>query len=116
MSNLCNEVGAGLFVASSVVHNDATVSDINALVAATPGLRLMGWSSKESAGTPAAATFAIKHGATVASGTDMAYVNHALSTSNNQWYGPDGIACPNGISIYWLTGQIDIAVFYKVVT
>lgn len=116
MANVVNEGGAGLFTPSSVVHNDATVADINAMVAATPGLRLMGWSSKETAGVPAAATYAIKHGATVAGGTDVAYVNHALSTSNNQWYGPDGIACPNGISIDWLTGQVDLAIFYKVVT
>jgi hypothetical protein len=115
MANLVNEGGAAFHAASSNAHQDAIVADVNAFVAATPGLRLMGYSSKESAGVPAATTFIIKHGATVAGGTDLVYVNHTLSTSQVQFFGDDGIACPNGISIDWLTGQVDVIVFYKVV-
>ncbi|MGZ5029032.1 MAG: hypothetical protein ACXWAT_10150 [Methylobacter sp.] len=115
MANLVNEGGSGLFAASLVQNNDAIVADVNAAVAAQAGLRLMGYSAKESAGTPAAATFAIKHGATVAGGTDVVYQNFAASGSTLQWFGDSGIACPNGISLDWLTGQVDVAIFYKIV-
>jgi hypothetical protein len=116
MSNIVNEGGAGFHVAASTAHQDAVVAVVNALVPAQAGLRLMGFSSKESAAIPAAATYSIKHGATAAGGVDVVYQNHALSTSMTQFFGDDGIACPNGISIGWLTGQVDIVIYYKVVT
>jgi len=116
MSNLVNEGGAGLFAACSVDVNAAVTANVDAAVAAQAGLRLMGFSAKESAGIPAAATFTLVHGATVGGGTNVAYQNLALSGSNTEWFGPDGIACPDGISIDWLTGQVDVCIFYKVVT
>jgi len=115
MSNLVNEGGAGLFVASSVDVNALIVANVDAAVAAAAGLRLMGYSAKESAAVPAAATAVIVHGATGAGGTSVVNLNLALSTSETQWFGPDGIACPNGLSIDWLTGRLDINLFYKVV-
>ena len=108
MANLVSEGGSGLFAPSQVNVRTAVVADVDAAVAATPGLRLMGYSSKESAGTPAAATFKIVHGATGAGGTSLVHINHALSTSSTQWFGPDGIAVPNGLSIDLITGQIDV--------
>jgi len=115
MSNLVNEGGAGLFIPASVSVNAAVVANVDAAVAAQSGLRLMGYSSKESAGTPAAATFRIINGATGATNAPVVNVNHALSTSQTQWFGPDGISCPAGLSIDWLTGQVDVELFYKVV-
>lgn len=116
MSNLVNEGGAGLFIPASVDVNALIVADVDAAVAATAGLRLMGYSAKESAAAPAATTAIIVHGATGAGGTAVINLNLALSTSQTQWFGPDGIACPNGISIDWLTGRLDVELFYKVVT
>ena len=116
MSNLVNEGGAGLFTGSSVSVNAAIGADVNAAVAAAAGLRLMGFSAKESAGTPAAATFRIFHGATVAGGTAVINQNFAASGSNTAWFGPDGINVPNGLSIDWITGQVDVELFYKAVT
>jgi len=115
MSNLVNEGGAALFGPASVSANATVAADVNAAVAAQAGLRLVGYSSKETAGIPAAATFRIIHGATGATNAPVVNVNHAASTSNTQWFGPDGIACPNGLSIDWLTGQVDVELFYKVV-
>ena len=95
--------------------NTAVTADVDAAVAANANLVFMGYSSKESAGIPAAATFRIVHGATGAGGTAVVNVNHALSTSDTKWFGPNGIACPNGISIDWLTGQVDVEIYYAIV-
>jgi len=115
MSNLVNEGGSGLFVAATAISTAAITANADAVVAAQAGLRLMGYSSKESAGTPAAATFRIINGATGATAAPIVNVNHALSTSETAWFGPDGIACTAGLSIDWLTGQVDVVLFYKVV-
>ena len=114
MSNVVNEGGLTLHKAASVDVNALIVADVDAAVAAQAGLRLVGFSAKESAGTPAAATAVIVHGATGAGGTAVAYVNFAASGSTTVWLG-DGIDCASGISIDWLTGRLDIALFYKVV-
>ena len=115
MANLVSEGGSGLFSAATATSTATITADVNAVVAAQAGLRLMGFSSKESAGTPAAATFRIINGATGATNAPIVNVNHALSTSNTQWFGPDGINTPAGLSIDWLTGQVDVVLFYKVV-
>lgn len=115
MSNLVNEGGAGLHKAASVDVNAAITANVDAAVAAAAGLRLVGFSAKESAGAPAAATAVIVHGATGAGGTAVAYINLAASGSDTVWLG-DGIACDSGISIDWLTGQLDVCLYYKVVS
>jgi hypothetical protein len=111
-----NESGQYLLVGASNIALSAVVADSNATVAAAIGLRLIGYSIKETAGVPAATTGRIMHGATVAGGTSVINFNLALSTSDTKWFGPDGIACPNGISVDWLTGQFDITLFYKIVS
>lgn len=100
---------------ASVDVNALIVANVDAAVAAATGLRLMGYSAKESAAVPAAATFIIVDGATGAGGTAVVNVNLALSASETRWFGPDGISCANGISIDWLTGRFDVELFYKVV-
>jgi len=114
MSNLVNEGGFALHKAASVDVNATITADVDAAVAAQAGLRLVGFSTKETAGTPAAATAVIVNGATGAAGTAVAYINLAASGSNTVWLG-DGVDCSSGISIDWLTGQLDVALFYKVV-
>lgn len=114
-SNTVNEGGAGLFVAALVAHQDAIAADVNALIAAAPGLRIVGFSIRESAGAPAAAKTIIKHGATAAGGTDVIYSVLAASGGFNQWFGDAGIAVPNGISITAGSGTVDLAVYYKIV-
>lgn len=103
-------VGAGALVDV----NTGFSADVDAAVAAAAGLRLMGFACKESAGTPAVASFNIVHGATGAAGTVVVPVKLALSTNQFGWFGPDGIACASGISIDWIAGTIDCELFYKV--
>lgn len=108
-------LGTGIMVAASVDVNSAIVADVDAAVAAQAGLRLVGFACRESAATAAVATFIIVHGATGAAGTAVVPVELAADGSTREWFGPDGIACPNGISIDWIAGTVDVHLFYKVV-
>lgn len=101
--------------------NDAALQDVNlaltadadAAVAATTGLRLMGWAAVEDDGTPAAAKANIKHGATGAGGTVMVPIELAASESKGAWYGPQGLDCEtSGLSIDHVAGTISIILFY----
>jgi hypothetical protein len=82
-------------------------------VAATPNMRLMGWSIKETAA--AVATMSILHGASSA-GTALAHLNFAASGSDTQWFGPQGIPCPNGVWLERLTGNTAVVLYTKVVS
>lgn len=101
--------------AASSDVNLAVVADVDAAVAAAAGLRLIGFACKESAVTAAVATFNIVHGATAAGGTLVVPVELSANESTREWFGPDGIDVPNGLSIDWVAGQVDIVLFYKVV-
>lgn len=107
--------GSGtVLVAASVDANAAVAADVDAAVAAATGLRLIGFASRESAATAAVASFVIVHGATAAGGTSVVPVELKADESTREWFGPDGIACPNGISIDWIAGTADINLFYKI--
>jgi hypothetical protein len=114
MANLVNEGGSGLNIGASVYTASSVVADVNAAVAAAGGLRLRGYSIQESAGTPAAAACRIMHGATVGGGTVAAFVKLAASGNTTVDFGPAGIACPNGISFDWVSGQVDVCIYYAV--
>ena len=107
--------GAGIHAAASADVNLAIVADVDAAIAAAIGLRLVGFAAKESAATAAAATFTIVHGATGAGGTALVPVELSANESTRDWFGPEGIAVPNGVSIDWVAGTVDIVLFYKVV-
>jgi len=109
-----NWVGANNNKPASVNVNTGVAADVNAAVAAVSELRLMGYSAKETAVIPAAASARIVHGATGAAGTAVVNINLTASESKTVWFGPSGIAMPNGISIDWITGQLDIDVYYKI--
>lgn len=74
-------------------------------VAATHGLRLMGYSVRETAA--AAATLNIEHG-TANSSPVMAAINLAASAGDVQWFGPQGLPCSGGIWIERLTGTTQV--------
>lgn len=78
-------------------------------VAATRGLRLIGWSVRETAG--AVATLNVVHGTTT-SDPVVGVINLAAAQSDTQWCGPDGIDCPNGIFIDRLTGTTLVHIYY----
>lgn len=86
-------------VASTVLTADGTV-------AAGP-CYLFGWSIRETAA--AAATVLIR--TTSTSGAVIAHVNLAASSSENQWFGPQGVWCPEGIYFDEGTGAVDAVVY-----
>lgn len=98
--------------AASVQVNLAIVADVNAAVAAVAGLRLMGYAVRETAA--AVANVVIVHGATVGASTYLVPVKLAANESKVHNFGPDGLACPNGISIDWVAGTLDVIIYYKV--
>lgn len=116
MANMVTESGAGVFAPCSVDVNTGITADVDAAVAATPGLRLMGFAARESAGVAAVATFQVIHGATAAGGTVIAPVELAANGSTWAWFGPNGIAAASGLSIDVVAGQVDVDLFYLVVT
>ena len=84
-----------------------------AVVAATAGLRLMGFACQEDAGTPAAASFYLRHGDD-ATDPILIPVKLAASESRADWFGPDGIAAASGIYLDRVTGTTQVTVFTKV--
>lgn len=106
--------GGRVFQAASYDINAALTADADAAVAAHAGLRLLGWIARESAGSPAVATARIVEGATASGGTAFLPIELAANESKSAWYGPDGIAVPDGLSIDHIAGTLDVTLFYKV--
>jgi hypothetical protein len=98
--------------ACSVDVNAGKVADVDAAVAGSGGLRLMGFASRESAAIAAVAKFAIVNGATANGGTVVAPINLAPGESAREWYGPGGILCTSGISIDVSSGTVDVELYY----
>ena len=107
---------AALHQAASVDVNASITADVEPAVAAATGLRLVGWSAKESAGSAAIAEADIMNGASQSGGTVVSSIAIAASRSEQAWYGPEGIDCANGITIDHIAGQLDIAIYYKTIT
>ena len=89
--------------------NSAVVADVDAAVGAATGLRLIGFSARETAG--ATAQFHVVNGATGAAGTKITRVNLAANESAREWWWP-GIDAASGISIDWVSGTIDIELYH----
>jgi hypothetical protein len=105
-----------VFQGASVDVNEGISADVEPAVAATAGLRLVGWSMRESAGTAAVATFRIMHGADVSGGSGIVTVELAADGSAGDWYGPEGILCTNGITIDRIAGTADVYIYHKTLT
>lgn len=89
----------------------AITEDKDAVVAAATGLRLVGLSWGEAAGSPGAAKVLIKHGATAAAGTLVVPIDMSSDESGIAWFGPRGIAVPNGVSIEFVSGTSDVVLY-----
>jgi len=95
--------------------NPAVTADVDAAVAANGALRIYGYSCRESAGSAAAATFRIIHGATGASGAVIETVELSANESRGELW-EKGIPCPNGISIDHIAGTVDVHIRYAYVS
>lgn len=96
--------------------NSAVAADVDNAVAvvANKQLRLMGYSARESDGTPAVATFLIRDNTVGSSGDIIIYGELAANGSETVWFGDSGIVFGTGISIEHVAGTFDITLFYKV--
>lgn len=94
------------------VHN-GTSADVLGAVSPHANLRLTGFSVRESASTPAVATFRLVNGETVQAPQVVLPVELGANESTSDWFG-DGIACPAGITIDIIAGTVDLIIYYKV--
>jgi hypothetical protein len=95
--------------------NAGITADVEPAVAAVSGKRLVlvGYSCRESAGSPAVAALNIVNGAAVSGGDAIIPIELAANGSEMKWFGPEGIATPDGLSIEVVAGTVDITLFYK---
>ncbi len=97
-----------------IAARSAVAADVVQAVPPAPGLVLMGFAARESDGTPAVATFRIMHGPTVGDGVMLLPIELTGNQSTSDWFGPDGIETPRGLTIDWIAGTVDITLFYRV--
>ncbi len=97
--------------AAAVDVNEGISADVEAAVAAATGLRLVGVSVRESAGTAAAATVRIMEGATVAAGTGIMTIELAANEERTIWLWP-GIECEGGLTIDVIAGTVDVYLYH----
>lgn len=83
-------------------------ADVDAMVPAATGLRLVGVDVVEDKGVPAAYEFYIVEGATGAAGTKKKLYKGAASTSEREWYWP-GLDFSGGISIDHVSGDFTVS-------
>ena len=93
--------------------NAAVAADVDAAVESDAGLVLMGFFASESDGTPAAATVEIVNGEDASAGDAVIPVELSASQSTREWFGPRGIAFPQGISIDYAAGTFDCTLLYR---
>jgi len=87
--------------------------DVDAIVAATVGLRVVGYSYRESASGADVAAFNIINGATGATGSEIAMVELAANGSGEEWMWP-GVDCRNGLSLEVVTGTVSVCIYYAI--
>jgi hypothetical protein len=79
------------------------------VVAATTSLRLVGFSAKENAGSPANAEFILRHGTSTA-GTPLAFVKLGPNESVRDWFGPGGKIASSGVFLDRVSGTTEVVV------
>lgn len=95
----------------STYLNAAVSADVDAAVAAATGLRLMGYTVRETAAAVASAK--IVNGATGAAAGKVAEIGLVASGGQAIWFGPLGIPCPLGISINRIAGTMGVVIYYR---
>ena len=97
-------VGVGALVAVQA----AKTADFD-LAAATANQRLLGYTIRESAGTPAVATAVLRHDVAAGgcTGNAFAYVELAANSSTTFFFGDRGAGAASGICVDVLAGEVD---------
>lgn len=104
--------GTGIYVAASTYDGGTGTSD-GQLVAATAGLRLMGFSAQET--TASAGASLIFRNGTSNSGNGLYGVTLGANESRGEWFGPQGIACAGGLWLERVSGTTQVYAHYAVV-
>lgn len=92
------------------ITKTSITSDQDAVVESNSGLRLIGYSCREAAGS--AASFNIVDGATGSGGTQVVAVELAANTSETKWFGSEGLKIDNGLSIDVNSGTLDVTLYF----
>lgn len=96
--------------AALIDTNAAVAGDVAGAIPAAEGRRFLGYVAEETAAVAAAAEVRIRHGAV--GGPVIAIVKLAADGVASAWYGPNGIAVPDGVSIDHVAGTADVNLFY----
>lgn len=104
--SLCSPLAAGDTTATPVASRSSSL----AAIAASPTLRLIGYSITEDAGSPAAARVRI-HNGTDASGPELFDIQLSASQSARFWPGLTGPPCPNGIYVERVSGTFRMTLY-----
>lgn len=102
--------------AVDTVNKPTLAADSDAAVAATAGLRYMGFTAKETTGTGYASFNVVKGATGAGGGTPLDYVTLSPGETAREWYGPEGMDSPTGISIDWISGTPSVTIRSKVVS
>lgn len=106
---------SGLLSGASFAHVASGSVDVQG-VAAQSGLRLMGYSYRGTGSAGVTNKAVLRHGSSAA-GTPIAF----LAAEDNQapeprWFGPQGIPCAGGIFVDMQAGDLELVIYYAVVT
>ena len=99
-----------LVLTSEQIEKD---ENVDAIVAATVGLRVVGYSYRESASGADVAAFNIINGATGDTGSEIAVVEVAANKSGRVWLWP-GVDCRNGLSLEVVSGTVSVCIYYAI--
>jgi DNA uptake protein ComE-like DNA-binding protein len=97
---------------SAVSYGTGTANAVPVAPAEAAG-RLMGYSVREAAATPAAAVVRFRSGATVAGTPLGAGVSLAPGESVREWFGPAGINVPTAVFLERVSGTTEVTVYWS---
>jgi hypothetical protein len=98
----------------SVFLSANTAVDLDAAVAANPGLYLFGYNIRETKAIAAVATVRIVNGATGNAAGVVAQLELLADSEKTVMFGNHGIPCPLGLSIDVLAGEVTVILYYKI--
>ena len=113
-TNNIGDVDIDSLPAAGVIDTSAVGQTTDAtLEAATTSLRLLGWSIREDAGTPAVATVVLRHDADgTCDGTGViAFIELAANGSDQMSYGDRGLAIASGVCADILAGSVSVVIY-----
>lgn len=97
---------------SAVTYGTGTANAVPVAPADAPG-RLIGYSVREAAATPAAAVVRFRSGTTVAGTPLGAGVSLAPGESVREWFGPAGINVPTAVFLERVSGTTEVTVYWS---